>query len=59
MTWSQNSSGKWVFVNNGIGYANDPTHAMFLILINYQTLLQPMQLLVLNQTQQVKHQTQI
>jgi hypothetical protein len=27
MTWSKNSSGKWVFVNDGIGYANDPTHA--------------------------------
>lgn len=27
MTWSQNSSGKWVFVNDGIGYQNDPTHA--------------------------------
>ena len=27
MTWSQNSSGKWVFVNDGTGYQNDPTHA--------------------------------
>jgi hypothetical protein len=27
MTWSQNSSGSWKFVNDGIGYANDPTHA--------------------------------
>ena len=27
MTWSKNSSGKWVFSNDGIGYANDPTHA--------------------------------
>ena len=27
MTWSKNSSGSWKFVNDGIGYANDPTHA--------------------------------
>ena len=27
MTWSQNSSGSWKFVNDGTGYANDPTHA--------------------------------
>ena len=27
MTWSQNSSGKWVFTNDGTGYKNDPTHA--------------------------------
>jgi hypothetical protein len=27
MTWSQNSSGKWVFVNDGTGYQNDSTHA--------------------------------
>jgi hypothetical protein len=27
MTWSQNSSGSWKFVNDGIGYQNDPTHA--------------------------------
>jgi hypothetical protein len=27
MTWSKNSSNKWVFVNDGIGYANDPSHA--------------------------------
>ena len=27
MTWSQNSSGSWKFVNDGIGYANDPSHA--------------------------------
>lgn len=27
MTWSKNSSNKWVFVNDGIGYQNDPTHA--------------------------------
>ena len=27
MTWSQNSSGKWVFDNDGTGYQNDPTHA--------------------------------
>lgn len=27
MTWSQNSSGKWVFTEDGIGYRNDPTHA--------------------------------
>lgn len=27
MTWSKNSSGKWVFVNDGTGYKNDPTHA--------------------------------
>ena len=26
MTWSQNSSGMWVFVNDGTGYANDPLH---------------------------------
>jgi hypothetical protein len=26
MTWSQNSSGSWKFVNDGIGYANDPQH---------------------------------
>ena len=27
MTWLQNSSGKWVFTNDGTGYKNDPTHA--------------------------------
>ena len=27
MTWSQNSSGMWVFNNDGIGYQNDPKHA--------------------------------
>ena len=26
MTWSKNSSGSWKFVNDGIGYANDPQH---------------------------------
>jgi hypothetical protein len=27
MTWKQNSSGKWVFTEDGIGYRNDSTHA--------------------------------
>jgi hypothetical protein len=27
MTWSKNSSNNWVFVNDGTGYAKDPTHA--------------------------------
>jgi hypothetical protein len=27
MTWKKNSSGKWVFTEDGIGYRNDPTHA--------------------------------
>jgi hypothetical protein len=27
MTWSQNSSGSWKFINDGIGYQNDSTHA--------------------------------
>jgi len=26
MTWSQNAKGTWLFVNDGIGYANDPLH---------------------------------
>ena len=26
MTWSQNAKGTWLFVNDGIGYANDPQH---------------------------------
>jgi len=26
MTWSQNNVGTWVFVNDGIGYANDTLH---------------------------------
>jgi len=27
MTWSQNAAGTWLFVNDGIGYQNDSTHA--------------------------------
>ena len=38
MTWSQNSSGMWVFVNDGTGYANDPLHRP---LANPQKLADP------------------
>jgi len=38
MTWSQNNAGTWVFVNDGIGYANDPLHRP---LANPQKLADP------------------